>query len=178
MRIYESRSPRVVAVLRLLLCLLGLAAAGCGEGQSPAPPPATSQVCTPGRTQSCSCSSGARGDRVCREDGKWQACSCGTNPSLEPGVRQPIGSSCSQDSECSNGVCDPVRDKCVRCYSNQHCSGMRGVCYRYDCVECNDDEDCPGRRPACVQRTCVECTQDFQCEATGYCSGGGLYGLL
>jgi len=83
---------------------------------------------------------------------------------------------CSTDDDCGDqGHCDPTREVCVQCTSNDHCKGTssrRKVCQTQSgtCVECTASSDCDPARHICgmspgIFYQCVECTSSADCNA-------------
>ena len=84
----------------------------------------------------------------------------------------PSAISCSTDSDCSNGRCDPGRRVCVECTTDADCDD--GICTSNACqpiIACDSSNDCPSEL-VCHDELgrCVDCETDGDCETGEVCA--------
>jgi len=88
--------------------------------------------------------------------------------------------SCHSNADCADSpatpYCDPERNLCVACITDDACPGTAPRCYlpTKSCVKCLAEEDCSGITPRCDTRkhTCVQCITNQDCQPGVSCVAG------
>jgi hypothetical protein len=79
----------------------------------------------------------------------------------------PAGSPCTEDRQCSGGVCDLGRQRCVECLQSSQCDPGE-TCLGARCVNapsCTTSRTCPGQVCSDTLRVCVDCETNADCGA-------------
>ncbi len=110
-----------------------------------------------------------------------------TDATIEPTL-------CETDSDCSQGVCDPVSGTCVDCLADKDCPAGKfcneainqcvtcfedsqcktGVCDEElgICIECSADADCASGICDAAEGVCIECGSNADCKTANACMVG------
>lgn len=154
-----------------------------------------------GAVRASHCSTGFCQGHVCSECALKEDCpgarECRWDPELRlfncQGGELALGSSCTDDSQCSSGFC--TEDRCSTCSSQQPCLGA-ATCQldltagHHDCLagdtdlggSCESDDECTSG--VCKQNVCSACRDDADCPGTTRCrrkplgEGSWAYGCL
>lgn len=148
--------------------------------------PCATGVCSADNTcVECTDDAHCGGDDVCDlATNSCELCAADSMMSIDPGcdasapaclvtgaTRECVA--CTDDSQCTDGVCDPDTNSCATCLADgSGCAAPTPVCLDPDtapvCVECGVDGDCASG--VCqTDNTCAQCGSDDDCAGDSVC---------
>lgn len=159
-------SPKSAYRSLLTGAALALLVAGCSSTSDPSTTnvdAGTTGVCTPGGTQSCTCTDGKSGSQSCQSDGSGYApCVCSTAPCSKTNP----GGTCGAGLACVAGACCASTQACgAACCAGGTTCVDDGSGNKLCAQTCTASSECPSAKHCCT----------LQADGTGACLQNALF---